>query len=91
MSNSQPSMLRHRANRLRLHADRIERTPAMSLERFATVDTWRGPRPSDCLQLLHAAQQRVHAAAEQLRQHAWQLERRADDLDAIARSLQVNG
>lgn len=92
MSNSHASALRQRAHSLRLHADRIERTPAMSLERFATVDTWRGPRPNHCLQLLHAAQHRMHGAAEELRLHAWRFDRRADDLEAAARAaLAVTG
>jgi hypothetical protein len=57
----------------------------MSLERFATVDTWRGPRPLECVQLLQRAQHRLYEAAEDLRRVAWLLERRADDIDAAVR------
>lgn len=63
----------------------------MSLERFATVDTWRGPRPVECVRLLRAAQHRIHEAAEQLRRSAWLLDTEADQLDAAARALAVAG
>lgn len=80
----QSNALRQRAHRLRRYAEQIEHTPAMSLERHATVDTWRGPRPEECLRLLHSAQHRIHEAADDLRLRAWLLDQHADELDAAA-------
>lgn len=84
MTHHQSTALRQRAHRLRRFAEQIECTPAMSLERHATVDTWRGPRPEECLQLLHQAQHRIHETAEELRRHAWLLDQQADELELAA-------
>ena len=85
------SQLRARARHLRDLAVRIERTPALRLDGWADVDTWRGPRADECRRLLHDAQHRYHAAADDLRRQAWQLERRADELDTVRRALGVAG
>lgn len=82
------SSLHHRAATLRALAATIERTPATSLERFAGDETWRGPRPLLCRNVLVANLAQLHGAADDLRGHAWRLERQARDLDAAA-SFQV--
>lgn len=86
MSHHQAAVYRQRAAALRHLAVRIERTPAMDLERLAGIDTWRGPRPAACVAELRLAQHAVHAAADELRTRAWQFHRRADELEATARA-----
>ena len=78
-----PSTLRQRAAALRTLATAIERTPAMSLEHLAGDDTWRGPRPLLCHNVLVANLAQVHAAIEDLRVQAWSLERQAHELEAV--------
>ena len=75
--------LRRRADHLRRFATSIESTPAMSLDRHADDDTWRGPRPQLCRTLLASGQRQLHAAADDLRAHAYRFEREADELDAL--------
>lgn len=78
------STLHHRAATLRALAATIERTPATTLEQLAGDDTWRGPRPLLCRNILVANLAQLHAAADDLRQHAWRLERQARELEAAA-------
>ena len=85
MTPSATSMaLRHRAAALRSLASAIEATPAMSLEHFAGDDTWRGPRPLLCRNILIANLAQLHASVDDLRSRAWALERQARELDAVA-------
>jgi hypothetical protein len=83
--------LRLRARRLHELARTIESTPAMSLERHAGDDAWRGHRPSLCRTLLMSNQHQVHAAVEELRWSAHQLEQQADQLEAAARFSNIAG
>jgi hypothetical protein len=76
--------LRDRAAHLRALADAIEAMPAMSLDRYAGDDTWRGPRPLLCSALLAAAQRRLHRAADDLRWSALRLDEQAASLDAAS-------
>jgi hypothetical protein len=78
------STLHHRAATLRALAAAIERTPATSLDQLAGDETWRGPRPLLCHNVLVANLAQLHAAADDLRANAWRLERQARDLDAAA-------
>jgi hypothetical protein len=78
--------LRQRARHLRDLATRIEALPVMSLDRYADVDTWRGPRPALCRATLTVNQHQLHAAADDLRSHAWRLDRQAEELDALTRT-----
>lgn len=87
MSHADAIDLRRRARRLRDLASRIEGSPALSLERAAGDDTWRGHRPTLCVALLHSNQAQLHREVEQLRWQAYLFERRAAELDAAA--LQV--
>lgn len=84
MSYSQAAQLRRRARRLRTLAQTIERTPALTLERHANEDTWRGQRPLLCRNLLLANQTQLHSAAEGLRWQAFLFERRAAELETRA-------
>ncbi len=76
--------LRARAHRLRQLAVAIEATPAMRLERFAGDDTWRGPRPHLCRDLLRRNLAQLHQAADDLRWRAYVLEERAAACEAAA-------
>jgi len=88
-SPANASMLRHRAGVLRELAGTIEATEAMSLDRHAGDDTWRGVRPLLCHNVLVTNLMQVHGAVEDLRWSAWQLERRANEIEAAARLLQA--
>jgi hypothetical protein len=88
---STSTALRHRAAALRSLASAIEATPAMSLERFAGDDTWRGPRPLLCHNILVANLAQLHAAADDLLSHAWRLERQARELDMAAAAVRAVG
>jgi hypothetical protein len=79
--NEDASTLRARAQLLRALAVELERTPAMTLERFAGPDTWRNPRAAACAHDLFADQSRLFHAADDLRWTAMQLERRAADVE----------
>ncbi len=76
--------LRHRAAALHDLASTIERTPAMTLDRFDGDDTWRGPRPLLCHHVLVANLAQLRAAVEDLRSNAARLERQASQLEAAA-------
>lgn len=88
-SPANASMLRHRAGVLRELATTIEGASAMSLDRAAGDDTWRGARPLLCHNVLLTNLMQVHGAVDDLRWSAWQLERRANEIDAAARLLQA--
>lgn len=77
--------LRRRAGHLRELAERIEGLPVMRLDRWADVDTWRGPRPMLCTSTLATNQHQLHAAAEELRWRAHRFQLQAEQLDAMAR------
>ena len=79
ISNDDPAALRARAAGLRDLAVELERTPAMSLGRFAGPDTWRSPRAEACVRQLSSDQARVLDVAEELRWTASRLERAAAD------------
>ena len=66
-------------------AERIEGLPVMRLDRWADVDTWRGPRPMLCTSTLATNQHQLHAAAEELRWRAHRFQLQAEQLDAMAR------
>lgn len=87
MSNVHAAILRRRARRLRALASSIERTPAMTLERHAGADTWRGGRPLLCNNLLLSNLARLHHEVDGLRWQAYLFERRATDLEAQASLL----
>ena len=74
--------LHRRAHHLRSVAEAIEHTPAMTLDRDAGVDTWRGPGPDLCRILLTANLHQLHGAVDQLRHLAHGLDRAAADLEA---------
>jgi hypothetical protein len=76
-----PTTLRHRAAALRALATTIEQTPAASLDQSAGDDTWRGPRPLLCHNILAANLAQLHSAVDDLRSHAWNLERQAQELE----------
>jgi hypothetical protein len=82
MTTSQDaSTLRARARLLRMLAVELERTPAMSLERFAGDDTWRSPRAATCGHELVGGQTRLLHAADELRWTAMRFERCATDIE----------
>lgn len=56
----------------------------MHLERLAGEDTWRGPRPRLCRELLRRNLAQLHRAADDLRWHAYLLEQQAAACDALA-------
>ncbi|WP_395151684.1 hypothetical protein [Ilumatobacter sp.] len=76
--------LRHRAQRLRHLASRIESSMAMSLERHAGNDTWRGRRPLLCVNLLRHNQAQLHAEVDGLRWQAYLFDQQAARLDQAA-------
>lgn len=78
-----PDHLDRRARHLRRLARSIESSPVMHLESLAGEDTWRGPRPSSCVQQLRGHLHHLHEAAEELRWQAYTFERRADALRAV--------
>lgn len=81
------STLRHRAGVLRDLARTIEHASVMSLDGAAGDDTWRGPKPLLCHNVLVTNLMQLHAAVDDLRWQAWQLERRANEIDAATRLL----
>jgi 1,2-phenylacetyl-CoA epoxidase catalytic subunit len=83
IQHSRAASLRERAAALRSLAEAIEATPAMSLEHAAGDDTWVGPRPTLCRNVLVANLAQLHHAADELRLHAWQLERHAEQLSVV--------
>lgn len=83
MSNTNAADLRERARRLRQLACLIESTPAMRLDLLAGDDTWRGPRPRLCRDLLERNLAQLHRAADDLRWHAYLLDQRAVAADAL--------
>jgi hypothetical protein len=80
-TNQDASTMRARAQRLRALAVELERTPGMTLEQIAGVDTWRTPRAEACFHLLVVDQTRILHAADDLRWTALQLERGATDVE----------
>lgn len=76
-----PNELRRRAHVLRVLADRIEATPAMSLDAHAGPDTWRTPRGDLCCWILGANQTQAHRAADDLRWNAHRLDERAAEIE----------
>lgn len=84
MSHAHAAVLRRRAHRLRRLASRIERSAAMHLERHADADTWRGRRPTLCIDLLRTNQARLHQEIDDLRWQAYLFEQRAADLETRA-------
>ena len=80
-TNQDAATLRARAAQLRALAVELERTPALALERFAGVETWRSPRADVCAHELLADQTRILHAADDLRWTALQFERCATDLE----------
>lgn len=84
MTDPQATQLRRRAQRLRNFAVEIEATSAMSLERHAGTDTWRGSRALQCVNLLRSDQARLHHDVDRLRSHAMLFDRQADELDRQA-------
>lgn len=77
-----PAQLRARARHLRHLARTIETTPAMYLDHLAGDETWRGPRPRLCRDLLERNLAQLHRAVDDLRWHAYLLERRAQAAEA---------
>jgi len=90
-TSQQASTLRARARLLRTLATELEGTPAMALERFAGVDTWRSPRADVCGQELVADQTRMLHAADELRWTAMHLERSATDIECDLARIQALG
>lgn len=85
MSDPDAIHLRHRAQHLRELATTIEQTAALRLDADAREDTWRGPRPLLCTNLLATNQRQAHEAIESLRWQAFLFEQQADQLDVAAR------
>jgi hypothetical protein len=84
MSTTDADHLRLRAARLREMARALESSPVFSLDRYAGVDTWTGPRPDECRGELASRQAELHRAIEQLYTTAWWLDRRAEQAAALA-------
>ena len=70
--------LRLRADRLREMARTLESSTVFSLDRYAGVDTWDGPRPDECRDELARRQADLYDAIEQLYAAAWWLDRCAE-------------
>jgi hypothetical protein len=84
MSSSEADHLRLRATRLREMARALESSPVFSLDRYAGVDTWNGPRPDECRDELARRQAELYDAIEQLYAAAWWLDRRAEQAALLA-------
>jgi hypothetical protein len=84
LSDTESIQLRRRALRLRHFAVAIEATSAMSLERHADTDTWRGSRALLCVNVLRRDQARLHHEADRLRSQAMLFDRRAAELDRLS-------
>ena len=82
-SDTAAAELRRRAAALRVLAGRLERTPLLTLHRWAGADTWTSPRADELRAQLDGDRARLHAAADELRDQARWLERRAEALDAV--------
>lgn len=84
MSDIEAMQLRRRSLRLRHFAVAIEATAAMSLERHAEADTWRGSHALLCVNLLRGNQVRLHHEVDRLRSQAMLFDRRAAELDRLS-------
>ncbi len=80
----QATRLRQRAATLRALARRIESLSVLELHRKAGADTWVGPSPYVCAEMLRAHRERLLAAADDLWATASRFEREADEIDAAA-------
>ena len=85
MSDPNAIHLRRRARHLQELATTIEQTSALRLDSGAREDTWRGPRPLLCTNLLATNQRQAHEAVDSLRWQAYLLEQQADQLDVVWR------
>jgi hypothetical protein len=74
-----------RAGALRRLASSIDHADAAVLYRRATIETWIGPTPQQCLDDLLSARTLLAQAADLLRTGATRLEARAAQLNTAAR------
>lgn len=84
MSHAHAAHYRRRAAHLRTLAYQMQHTPSMTLQSYATVDTWHGPCAQQCNESLATAQRAVHLAIDDLGDRAWRFDRTADELEAAA-------
>ena len=82
MTDARATQLRHRAQHLRALAITIEQTVALHLDADAGEDTWRGPRPLLCTNLLATNRRQAHDAVDDLRWQAYLFEQQAAALEA---------
>jgi hypothetical protein len=78
-TNDDPDQLRARARSLRVLADQIEATPAMSLDRYTGEDTWVNPKADLCRTILRVNHAQVLHAVDELRWLAHRLDLHAVD------------
>ncbi len=84
MSQYEAQNLRWRARRLRDLAVKIDQLSVFGLMAAAGDDTWVGPRPLDCRNRLHSANQGLHEARQQVLWSATRLDHRALHLELLA-------
>lgn len=87
----QATRLRQRAATLRALARRIESLAVLDLHRQAGADTWVGPSPYMCAEMLRAHRGRLLAAADDLWATASRFEREAEEIDAAALAESLAG
>lgn len=72
--------LRERAHRLRSLATAIDNSRALTVHVLAAADTWVGPTPQLCYDLLLQSRLRLGEQRDQLRRQAAAFDRRATEL-----------
>lgn len=74
------AQLRERAHRLRSLATAIDNSRALTVHALAAADTWVGPTPQLCHDLLFHARLRLIEQSDELRRRSAALDRRATEL-----------
>jgi hypothetical protein len=74
------AQLLERAHRLRTLATAIDNSRALTVHALAAPDTWVGPTPQLCYDLLFRSRQRLMEQRDQLRHQAAAFDRRATEL-----------